>query len=1268
MSLASFDREVDDLRKRMEALIERARLSDAEEEILRTALEELSVSVEELQVASEEMQQQNEELLAARQTVEAERARYEALFDLAPDGYLVTDLYGLVQEANHAAARLVGVRQDRLLGKPLLSYVAEDDRDAFIRWLAFYREGGELGREPWEVRLQPRQREPFVASISMAPVRDAGGRPVGLRWMIRDVTGRVRREQQIAFQARALDQVGDAVIAVDEEERVTYLNRHAVQQYGVDAEAAIGRKLSELYEVEWPALQDEAAAYQALVERGYWRGQNVHIKRGGDRIWVESLFTVLEDADGQRTGVLASTRDITEQVRAQKERERLLAELDAERALLRAVFESAPEGMVVADAEARVLMTNPPADRIYARPVPYGDPYESHAQLEICHPDGTPYDPRELPLTRAALHGEVSEEVRMAIVWPDGQRRELLVNAAPIRSEADEVTGAVGVFQDVTDWVQVEEEREWLLEENRAQRQFLERLVETAPVRIAVVRVPDFRYEQVNARYRAIPGTSRVRMVGRTVAEVFPEAVAAGTIEFLERACRTGRTVTIHEYRASLGAGREETYWNVDHVPLHDAGGEVDRILIVAQEVTEQVVRRREIEAMAEAIGHERSVFDTVLENTFAELAYLDPEFNFIMVNSAYAEGSGHSREELIGRYHFDLFPNEENLAIFERVRDTGQAVSFQAKPFEYADQPERGTTYWDWMLVPVKDGEGEVQGLVFSLTDVTEQERDRLAVQRYADRLRVLHDADRAVLDARSPQQIAAAVLPHLRDSVPSRWAGVAMYDGEKERVSLLAADPDDGARAVDEQHAPVISAEAFAALARGEIHAVRDLAEATGPSPLTRAMQGRGVRAYVHVPMIAQGELIGALNIGLGEARELSEDETLIVREAADQLAIAIQQARLNEQVEAYAHELEEMVAERTEALRASEARLRAIFENAGIGIVLADLEGYILECNPTFERMVGYSDKALRGRHFRELTHPEDVEPDLALARELVSGQREGYQLEKRYLRADSGQFWGNLTVTGIADQAGRMRYLIGLIEDITERREVQEALIRSEKLNATGRLAASLAHEISNPLQSVIGCLGLAQEMLEEDAPVGSYIEIGLEELERASRIVGRLRDVARQSDEATRKPTQVGALLERTELLTRKHCQAHGVTLELAPLPEDLPEVEAVPDHLQQVLLNLILNAIEATPEGGSIEVRAERTDDPPGVSIFVIDTGNGIGPEVLQRLFEPFFTTKSTGTGLGLYVSRRIVESHGGHLSLDSAAGQGTTARVWLPA
>lgn len=142
----------------------------------------------------------------------------------------------------------------------------------------------------------------------------------------------------------------------------------------------------------------------------------------------------------------------------------------------------------------------------------------------------------------------------------------------------------------------------------------------------------------------------------------------------------------------------------------------------IVRDITERKNAEKMHTMLTRALGQERDILHTIMENTGAHLVYLDPEFNFILVNSAYEKGSGHTREELLGRNHFDFFPSEENEAIFKKVRDTGESVEFKARPFEFADQPWRGTTYWDWTLTPVKDTEGKVKGLVFSLADITEK------------------------------------------------------------------------------------------------------------------------------------------------------------------------------------------------------------------------------------------------------------------------------------------------------------------------------------------------------------------------------------------------------------------------------------------------------------------------------------------------------------------------------------------------------------------
>jgi PAS domain S-box-containing protein len=179
-------------------------------------------------------------------------------------------------------------------------------------------------------------------------------------------------------------------------------------------------------------------------------------------------------------------------------------------------------------------------------------------------------------------------------------------------------------------------------------------------------------------------------------------------------------------------------------------------------------------------------MLQVIMENTPAQLVYLDPDFNFVRFNTPYVEGSGHTREALMAHNHFELFPSRENQAIFERVRETGQPVAFHAKPFEYADQPERGTTYWDWTLVPVKDGGGQVQGLVFSLMDVTERKRTEEALREQARALATMEERQRLARDLHDvvSQTLFSASLS--AEVLPCLW----------ER------DPEEGRRCLEEVH----------------------------------------------------------------------------------------------------------------------------------------------------------------------------------------------------------------------------------------------------------------------------------------------------------------------------------------------------------------------------------------------------------------------------------------------------------------------------------
>jgi len=544
--------------------------------------------------------------------------------------------------------------------------------------------------------------------------------------------------------------------------------------------------------------------------------------------------------------------------------------------------------------------------------------------------------------------------------------------------------------------------------------------------------------------------------------------------------------------------------------PVRDVRGERTGLRWLLRDVTaSKRAEERErllanIQQLAVSLEQERELQQTIVDNTASHLAYFDPEFNYIRVNAAYAQGTGHCVEELIGRNHFELFPHSENRAVFERVRDTGEPARFWAMPIHFPEQPERGTTYWDWSMVPVKDEQGEVQGLVISSTEVTE-------------------------------------------------------------RVQLRR------------------------------------------------------------------------------------------------------ERQRLQKELERHAEKLEKSVARRTAALRASEARFRTIFEDSVIGIALLDTEGRLVASNPALQDILGYSEEELASMTFSGYSHPDDAEADKDLYQALTSGELGYYQVEKRFVRQDGQVRWGQVTISRIKGPKGGKPWLaVAAMEDITEKKRTQEALLQAERLSIAGRLGASLAHEINNPLQSVIGCLGLAEEMLDDGGEVRRYLEIAMEELERAAGIVTQLRDLNRESEPGAGKPTDLNTLMETVLTLIRKQCQDRNIAAEWAAAA-DLPAVRLVPERMQQVFLNLVLNAIEAMPGGGRLHMSATPTSQPEGVRITFADDGVGMEPDNLSRIFEPFHSTRPEGLGLGLYVSKKIVEQHGGRIEVDSHVGEGTTFTVWLP-
>lgn len=252
-------------------------------------------------------------------------------------------------------------------------------------------------------------------------------------------------------------------------------------------------------------------------------------------------------------------------------------------------------------------------------------------------------------------------------------------------------------------------------EEALLQNQYkFQTLVENSPDIIARFN-RQLQYTYINQSITHFTGMSPDHYVGKAINEWgLPEDLCELWENAILKVFNTGRIFTFFYYFP----GKDQNYYfQTKVVPEIRENGQTESVLAVTRDMTQ-------VRFMEQKLREERDLLETVMNNTSAHIAYLDSEFNFVMVNDVYAKGSGYSKEALIGRNHFDFFPDAENQAIFEKVRRTGNPYFVKAKPFEIPGDPQKNVTYWDWVLVPLKDQEEELKGLVFSLVDVTKEQQ----------------------------------------------------------------------------------------------------------------------------------------------------------------------------------------------------------------------------------------------------------------------------------------------------------------------------------------------------------------------------------------------------------------------------------------------------------------------------------------------------------------------------------------------------------------
>jgi PAS domain S-box-containing protein len=354
--------------------------------------------------------------------------------------------------------------------------------------------------------------------------------------------------------------------------------------------------------------------------------------------------------------------------------------------------------------------------------------------------------------------------------------------------------------------------------------------------------------------------------------------------------------------------------------------------------------------------------------------------------------------------------------------------------------------------------------------------------------------------------------------------------------------------------------------------------------------------------------------------------------------------------------------------QAIRDREKRFRDLAESLPELVWESSPGGEITYVNQSFRLFTGFAPQEINDRRVVDLTHPDDRERTTAKWRHsLATG--EPYDNELRMLRVD-GSYRALLSrAVAVRNESGEIERWLGTATDIHDQRLADEVVRRTEKLAATGRLAASMAHEINNPLESVMNSLYLAL-MDETLVPeTRAYLETADRELQRVSQVTTQTLRFHRQS----RGPAEecLDRLMDSAIALFEGRMASREIGVEREY--ETTTKLLCCGDEIRQVFANLLSNAIDATHPGGRLRVRIRAThawDEgaQPGIRVTLGDTGQGIPEELLGKIFEPFMTTKdATGTGLGLWVSSGIVQKHKGKMSLRSKVGKGTVFSLFFP-
>lgn len=872
-------------------------------------------------------------------------------------------------------------------------------------------------------------------------------------------------------------------------------------------------------------------------------------------------------------------------------------------------------------------------------------------------------------------------------------------------------------------------------------RQLLERLMEIAPIGIAIVHGPEHRYTYVNPAYQAIPGTASTPMVGRTLAEVFPDLIAKGIITSMDQVYATGQSMAFHAFEADVGPGREQTYWDVDEVPHLDAQGQVESILILTREVTDQVQAEK-------ALRESEQRLKRILDSSHDGYGEWDISAAKAFASARWCEITGLPDGD-IATIAMHIHPDdaERIQAIADPILASSHSGDryYQEYRFFHAD----GHEIWLSVkgVVTMRDAQGHAVQVCSTISDVTAQKQAEDASRESEARLRTLGDnlpevalyryrhtpdgtrhfefisagieqitgvppaeilqdaaalygtilpedlerllaaeimsRDHAALfeiEVRQRHRITGAIRWSLLRAMPTRYSdGATVWDG----VQLDITQRKMAAKAQQESEARLAHAEDIANLGHWEwdlctdtLHWSPGIYHLTGVLE-TEAPSFERIFSLIHpdehetfrsaLVRVAQGEAVPGFDLKIitvsGEERYIHlQGETIHDTDGQPfKIFGTLQDITERKHTE---EERERLLAQ----VQRQAAELEATFTAIADGIIIYDAQGNIVQLNAEAQRLSGYSPEDAQrpaGERVALLNmsrkdgsvFPLDETPALRALRhgETVLG-------ETMVLHLPDRTHWTSISAAPIRLDDATIHGAIATLTDITELHAIQEQMETFVQL---------VSHDLRAPLTVINGHMSMLKECLAENQH--RRVQMSVDAIRRAARRMDVMIDdlvvTARLEGGQLRLTCTALNLSDWLPKFMEYSTTTLNVQRVRVDMPATMPIIKADADRLERILTNLLSNALKYSDPGTPVWVQVQLLAGE--ACIAVKDQGQGIAPQDVPHLFEKFFragsSRKAEGIGLGLYITKLMVESHSGRIWVESVVGKGSTFSFTLP-